>query len=313
TQAPAPVSATTTTQGDSCGDKTSTDPPCLYDKNSELHAKWTAIGNCVTSTSANTWFFVGVCSEMTFTGDQMGGNLFLNNSGQQHFSFKLFGKWFDLLDASSYSEYSEGQLSSSTKVSGPLLFEPELPPKGFSGNYDMPPVTIPLAEIVNLKITGGGAFRMGFEKNDALFDKPPGICNLDAKNGMLGLNLESQAYADLHLTAALDALVLSAGIKGVLVLADDKVGLKMKDFIRPSSNEVVVSPSFTYHIQHMEGHVYVVLTVDVLIYSKTFELELFNFGGFKTGEKVVVVPSRTFSTKVVGAKYAACHVRTVVR
>ena len=267
-----------------------------------MHAKWAAIASCSTSDSASDWFSVALCSEMTFIGDQVDSNLYLNNSGQSHFGFKLFGKRFDLVDANAYSEYKDGQLGSSTKVSVPLLGEfAELGAAGFDGKYDMPPVTIPLAGIVNLKITGGGAFSMGFDKNSAPFIPPAGNCDGNEK-GLLGLDLASHAKADLHLTAALDALVLSAGIKGVLVLADDSSRITMEDIIKVKGNEIVVTPSFFYKVQHMAGHVYVVLTVDLLVYSKTFELEIFSYDGYKPPAIPEVIASRTFSTKGDGGQ-----------
>jgi len=306
-----PASSTTTTEGDSCGDKTPGDPPCLFASNGSMHAKWAAISKCSLSDTDNDWFSVNLCSEMTFIGDQTSANLstltpsrlFLINAGQTHFGFKLFGKRFDLVDATAYAQYKDGQPSNSTKVTVPLLGDnAELPAEGFSGNYEMPPVTIPLAGIVNLKITGGGALSMGFDKTDAPFIKPTESCDSNAENGLLGLNLASHAKANLHLMAALDAVVLSAGIKGELVLADDSSRITMEDIIKVKGNEIVVTPSFFYKIQHMAGHVYVVLTVDVLVYSKTFELEIFSYDGYKPPAIPEVIASRTFSTKGDGGQ-----------
>jgi hypothetical protein len=51
--------------------------------------------------------------------------------------------------------------------------------------------------------------------------------------------------------------------------------------VTPATNTVNVAPKFGYKLNHLAGIVVMFIDVDVLVYSKRWEVELFKFDGFK--------------------------------
>lgn len=290
-----PSASSTASSGAACGEKTAQDPACLYDPKGKMHAKWVGINSCEKASGKDAWFNVGVCMEMGFKGDQDGASLALQNAGQSHFDIVLFGKGFKLLEADAFAKY-DGQHSSGAKVFVPLTGE-VLGPDGFSASYAMPPITIPIGGIANIVINGGGNARLSYKDIQFPFKAPPTACA--AKDtGLLGLGLTQHAFANLKLSAALDAWVASAGVTGELILANDDFTLNMTDTIDPAHNAVTVQPQFRYDIQHLAGKVYLFVKISTLVYEKTFEVELFDFEGINPPEQIVPIEGKVFSSKL---------------
>lgn len=289
-----PGSESSTSAGQTCGTKSEGDPACLFHPQGVMDAKWDAIASCEKANSGKSgWFNASICMEMGFVGKQKNAAMLLRNAGTSHFDIRLFGVGFSLLEASAFSQY-DGEHTSDVKVRVPLTGE-TLGSEGFLATYDSPPITIPVGP-VSIVITGGGKAQLGFDQLDTPFTAPPTNCS--AGTGVLGLGLTQRAYADLHLTAALDAWVAQAGIKGVLTIADDTYTLRMTDTIDPGNNSVTVQPEFTYDIRHLAGNIYLFVTINTLVYSKTFEVEIFDFKGIDPPPKNIPVPAAVYSSKL---------------
>jgi hypothetical protein len=133
-------------------------------------------------------------------------------------------------------------------------------------------------------------------------DKFPTYCDVNNnQSGTLKMQLGINAYASLWASASVDAYVAEAGMRADLILADDTFGMFLDTKFTPQSNSVEVSPLFGYKLNHLSGLVILFVDVDLLVYSKRWEVEMFKFKGLTVD---VPVGNDGIAPRTFAARYA---------
>ncbi|MCA1636132.1 MAG: hypothetical protein LC785_16180 [Acidobacteria bacterium] len=268
---------------------------CLYEKDAYMSASWAGISTCTTASDGNGWFDASLCLEQSFDGCQPGGGLALKNSGALHMDVLLFGIPFNILNATAVANYDSTVGAQPFKDPGGNdpkvvigLTGEEVDPKDLQKeiNFLGPQTIVPIGP-VPVSIKTGLYARFGLNSPDPV--SFPGVfpagfpltCDGGKQSGTLKMQLGVNAYASLWASASVDAYVAEAGMRADLILADDTFGMFMDTKVTPATNTVNVAPLFGYKLKHLAGMVVLFVDVDVIVYSKRWEVELFQFEGFK--------------------------------
>jgi hypothetical protein len=265
----APQQTTTKSMGFSCGAPGQCNAvSCLYE--GYLSGQWTGISSCTNVANGNDWFDVGVCLDISSLSCGNSGTLNLRNGGSLSANMKIFGTSFSLMDVKAIGSYTDGKTNPEKSSN---IFGQEVP--GISYNQVIPgPGALFLIGPVPIAIRS--KLTIGFELGNPTFQFPT---KLNAKNcgasDYLNVGVGAKLDAGIDLTAAVDVYVASAGIDAKIVLAKDYAGIGIKTTVNPAKNEVVVEPGFQYDLKHLIGYVTLFAEVDLLLYTKRFEVEIF--------------------------------------
>jgi hypothetical protein len=170
----------------------------------------------------------------------------------------------------------------------PIQFVQDIP--GPQAIFPIGPVPVTITSALHFEFSAG--------KPDFTFPGKlnPSNCNVsDTLNVGVGLHLNSY----IKLNAFVDAFVARVGVEGQLILADDYLGVGVQSIITPAKNEVLVKPGLQYRLKHLAGKLFLYAEIDVLVYSKRFEVQIFDFdSGLGTNGETVTEP---FTQKSFGA------------
>lgn len=241
---------------------------CLYD--GYLSGQWTGISSCTSVSNGNDWFDVGICLDISSMNCGNAGTLNLRNGGSLTANIKIFGQSFSLIDVKAIGSYSDGKTNQEQSAS--ILGE-ELSGISYNQVIPGPGATFPIGPV---PITVSSKLNIGFSLGNPSFQFPT---KLNAKNcaasDFLNVGVGANLDAGIDLTAAVDAFVASAGINANIILAKDYAGIGIKTTVNPAKNEVMVEPGFQYNLKHLVGFVTLFVEVDLLAYTKRFEVEIF--------------------------------------
>jgi hypothetical protein len=264
-----PQQTTTKSAGFSCGAPGQcTAVSCLYD--GYLSGQWTGISSCTNVANGNDWFDVGICLDISSLSCGNTGILNLRNGGSLSANMKIFGASFSLMDVKAIGSYADGKTNQEKSAN---IFGQELSGISYNQVIPGPGAVFPIGPV---PITVTSKLNIGFSLGNPTFQFPAKLngknCSVsDYLNVGVGANLE----AGIDLTAAVDAYVASAGIDAKIILAKDYAGIGIKTTVNPAKNEVMVEPGFQYDLKHLVGYVTLFAEVDLLLYSKRFEVEIF--------------------------------------
>jgi hypothetical protein len=304
-------------EGDAEGLKDEYAASCFYEPDAYLSASWTGISTCTTATDGNGFFDASLCMERNFNGCKPDNFVSLKNSGALHLDVKLFGIPFTILTATAIATYdSHGPVQQPSKMSdgnNPKvvinLTNEEISPDDLQKEVSfIGPQTIVPVGPVPVTIKTGLYARLGInspnpESFPGQFPKNfPTYCDSNNnKTGTLKMQLGVNAYAALWASASVDAYVAEAGMRADLILADDTFGMFLDTDFTPQTNSIKVSPKFGYKLNHLSGLVILFVDVDLIAYSKRWEVELFKFKGLTAevldGSKDGITQPRTFAAR----------------
>jgi hypothetical protein len=292
--APTPAINSSTSLGQFCGEKSKVckASKCLYD--GYLAGQWTGLSKCISATDGNDWFDASLCLDLSASSCGTNKKLNFRNGGSLHSELKIFGFSIPILDVLAAASYTDGKelKESEFKFLGETV-------QTFKFVQDIPgPAAIFPIGPIPVTISSGLHFEFGAGQPDFTFPSNlnPSACNgSETLNVGVGLNLNSF----IKLEAYVDAFVARVGVEGQLTLADDYVGVGIKSLITPANNEVLVTPGLQYRLKHLAGKLFLFAEIDVIVYSKRFEVQIFDFdSGLGTNGQVVTEP---FTQKSFGA------------
>lgn len=213
----------------------------------------------------------------------------MSNDGIAGVGIQLLGSKVKLLGASNYVSYETGQNAPTQKLSATAM--PDTPfSKDLQTDFSVKiagPSTSFLVGPVPISISSDFNASVGLDKKPQPFLNIPTDCT-NPQIGSMTMFLGPKAKANVNLRAAIDAFVASAGIEGELILLNDSFGGRLTTEISPSTNRVTFKPSINYSLQHLAGKIYIFVELDLLIYSKKWSIEVFNFDGFNEPNKEIV-------------------------
>jgi hypothetical protein len=289
-----PTIGGSTSLGHFCGEKSPLCTPskCLYD--GYLAGQWNGLSKCISATDANDWFDASLCLDISSSSCGANKKLNYRNGGSLHSELKIFGFSIPILDLSATASFADGQPSQESEYK--FLGETVEPIK-FVQDIPGPAAIFPIGPIP-VTISSGLHFEFDVGKPDFTFPSKlnPNACNESGTlNVGVGLNLNSY----IKLDAYVDAFVARVGVEGQLILADDYFGVGIKSLISPAKNEVLITPGLQYRLKHLAGKLFLYAEIDVIVYSKRFEVQIFDLdSGLGTNGQIVTEP---FTQKTFGA------------
>ncbi len=289
-----PTDNSSTSLGQYCGEKSDKckSTKCLYD--GYLAGQWTGLSKCVSATDGNDWFDASICIDISSSNCGADKKLNLRNGGSVHSDLKIFGISIPILDMAASASYADGQTAKESEFKflgetvDPISFVQDIP--GPRAIFPIGPIPVTVSSKLHFQFDAG--------KPDFTFPTKlnPNACNIsDTLNVGVGLNLNSYIALDAYI----DAYVARVGMEGQLILVDDYFGVGIKSLISPAKNEVLVEPGLQYRLKHLAGKFLLYAEIDLLVYSKRFEVQIFELdSGLGTKGQIVTEP---FTQKSFGA------------
>ena len=106
--------------------------------------------------------------------------------------------------------------------------------------------------------------------------------------GSVLAQLPIRAEADAGFEAALDLLIVSAGVDAQIQFIDAHFSADMETDVNPPANEVAFRPGLDLNTKMLGGWLDAFVEVDLLLYSKRWTLEIFRYDGFTASEKPTI-------------------------
>jgi hypothetical protein len=253
---------------------------CLYG-GTMAPPPWSPISICKGG-AAGGWFGASLCMDVFTSNSESDGVMHLYNQGKAQLKAVLFGVPLTILESSSDASYDSDKSPNHgytpPKITIPLANNKEIESdysqsfEGPGGVFPIGPVPITITSMLNVKF--------GLDKSAPPFKQPPTDCSTSG-TGQLDMRHQLNAFAGVQLQAGLDVLVAAAGIDAQLDMVNFNFGTRMSSLINPAANEIKLLPSAGFDGTIMAGHIDLFVEVDLLIYSKRWSVELFNFKGYK--------------------------------
>lgn len=275
------------------------DPRCLYDGKIDALGIKLASPDFDSEGGGNGWFNGHASFDLLADVQQQGNHVVLINTGLANVAVDILGSRVNLVEATNDTKVDNqsGQNSPQTDIKATALpgtlnadfqtgFHQIIPGPG--ARFFIGPVPI--------SITSKLEATLSLDKTQPSFQKFPDSC-ASSQTGAMTMSMELNAAATVELRAAIDAVVASAGIEGKLALVDDILtGITITE-VAPSINKITFKPKVSYRLQRLVGHIYLFVEIDLLIYSKTWRVEVFNFTGFDSSGEVSPTPGVISSKK----------------
>ena len=293
------ISKTTVSKGQSCGDNLSKCQlaPNLY--KGIVGGKLTGVGYCSSASNGNDWFDASICAQLDSTNCGGDGKLSLSNDESLNLDLKIFGVELPVIDAAVEASYENGNPQQDFHFN---FLGQEIKPINFSQDVPGPGAVIPLVEPFNLVISTNLHF--GFDASPQ-FTMPTIAPPDPSKSGTLGADAGLTVNSSISLEAKLDAIVASAGVDAQLVLVNDYLGVGVDSLISPAANMIKVTPGVKYRLDHLHGHIYLFVEVDLLVTTKRWEIEILNLdSGLGTHGLTETAPFTTETYRAVTKKSA---------
>jgi hypothetical protein len=284
------VSKTTVSAGQSCGDSLSKCQlaPTLY--KGVVGGKLTGVGYSSDASDGNGWFDGSISAQLSSTNCGDNGKLSLSNGESLNLDLKIFGVEIPVIDAGVEASYENGNPQQDSHFN---FLGNEIQPLNFSQDIAGPGAVIPIIEPFNIVISSNLHF--GLDAGPQFTS--PAIAPPDpSKSGTLGAGVGLTVNSSISLEAKLDVFVASAGVDAQLVLVNDSLTVGVDSLISPAANTIKVTPSVKYNLDHLHGHIYLFVEVDVLFAKKRWEIEILNLpsGLAKSGVETFFKTPKTY-------------------
>jgi hypothetical protein len=245
---------------------------CLYD--GQLCSSWD--GPSFTSTAGSEWFGVSLAGILNAAANYENKSLHCQSSAGIVLDAKILGLSFPLLEYSMAGTADGGGFQPDKAFTVPFtgfsdsgeLFKQQF--EGPQAHFAIGPVPCSIRSGLNAEL--------GITSLKNAYVAPPLSCV--PGTGTLSVGAGIHARCDVFVKAGVDAVFVSAGAKGTLVLAEDTFGASLVTSITPVKNEVKVAPAFQYSVTHLNGNLALFFEVDLGFYSKEFVFELVSWPGF---------------------------------
>lgn len=238
----------------------------------------TSIKDCVLDVGSNSMFGAQFCLVYNTRNsyDATPGFKIHNDAGLKT-DVSLFGYTFDLVSGSANIDWNQPVAPNvSLPVQQPVT-STTLEQTDETQHYEGPGATFPVGPIPLTVRTFADA-NLSVGKSISAFEPPPLVANVTG-TGKIGMAVGAGTDVSLGMDAAIDAVVLSAGISGKMSLLNNTVKGGITSFINPKINELTVEKAYTFEATTMKGSISAFVEVDLLVYSERYSVDIINFPG----------------------------------
>lgn len=95
----------------------------------------------------------------------------------------------------------------------------------------------------------------------------------------VGMKAGGQSDVSVHMDAAIDAFILSAGVSGKLSVLKNSVTGGITSNINPQQNELMVEKSYDFTSTALAGTISAFVEIDLIVYTERYDVELLSFPG----------------------------------
>lgn len=236
------------------------------------------IADCLFDASSNGFFVVRFCLGYA-TADSYSkpkGFRVVNTAGVVA-KVGLFGVDFDLIDGTATNDWKQG----TPPTAGIVLTQPQtsatLKPFNDEQKFEGP-TGVFLIGPVPLSVRTFATLTVNAATPKPSFDSIALVPGLDDP-GSVGMSVGAGAKATLGFDAAIDTLILRAGVSGRLDLIDGNIAGGIATTIDPFRNFYRIDKTYEVNATALKGTVSAFVEVDLLVYSERYEVDIVSFGG----------------------------------
>jgi hypothetical protein len=292
-----PTSSVNNETSSPCGEgpKQADDPACMYDGVITPKTFPALVTTFDSASGGKNWFGTYASFDLIAHLKQDGTPYVeISNVGKARAGLLILGSQIDLLNASNYTNYNTKMQQPDVQRTATALGQ-DITTTPVSKTIPGPGTTLVITPLPPIMISSEFKASVKLADDDkAQFQAVPTACQ--GGSGKVRMFLGPRMTASVEIVAKLEALVASAGIKGVLTLADDTFGESLTTEVLPASNRVNITPALEYKYKHLAGAIYLFLKLDMAFYTKEWSVEIIDFDGFH-GDNTVSPKTYTFSAK----------------
>lgn len=236
------------------------------------------VRNCLFDLGSNGFFDATACltfeSKNRYAPDP--GFDIQNQAGMQA-SATLFGLSFNLIDGTNTSHWVQPYSSTGSVVMQSPQNSSSLEAQSKSFNVDGPKAIFPLGPIP-LTISSAATANFVVGAPNYIFNPIPLKQGVDG-TGRVGAGVQVNSSVMVSMSAALDALILSAGIEGQLNLLGAKISGDILSRVNPKANELWVDKSYSAQGKALASKIFAFVEVDLVVYTERYDIEIASFDG----------------------------------
>jgi hypothetical protein len=243
-----------------------------------LHYKNTGIADCVIDVGNNSMFGVQFCLTYNSANNykQASGYNIHNDAGVVT-DVTLFGMDYNLVGGEARIDWKQPvAVASSLPLVQPQVAS-SLKQSHETQHFQGPSATFPVGPIPLTVRTFADA-DMSIGQPVSTFTAPP-LVNGSQATGKIGMNVSAGTNVSVGMDAAIDALILSAGISAKLSLVDNAVNGGITSLITPGKNELTVEKAYQFQATTLKGSISAFVEIDLLIYTERYSVDIVNFPG----------------------------------